>query len=213
MPYETTTSKVRNPVYVYLAQAEKDHFDAVATLFEALHQYNASLDPRFALADGWRPLLYDHFVQTYQHPRALWLLAWADEQPIGLLLVEAHHDSPLFRYRHWAELVALYVVPAYRGLNLAEHLVFQATEWAAARGFDRIQLYMTAHNEPARRFYHRCGFQPVQEILRLDVQPRNGHAHPVATDAQQEEPLVDWDEDLLESSHPHLTIEIRPRQS
>ncbi len=37
-----------------LRTADPADFEAVATLFEALHQFNASLDPRFGLADNWR---------------------------------------------------------------------------------------------------------------------------------------------------------------
>jgi hypothetical protein len=45
--------------------ARLDDFEAVATLFAALHGYNASLDEKFALAENWRTVLYEHFVRTY----------------------------------------------------------------------------------------------------------------------------------------------------
>jgi hypothetical protein len=54
-----------------LLPARIEEFEAVATLFEALHRANAALDARFALADTWRPVLCDHFTRTHADPGAL----------------------------------------------------------------------------------------------------------------------------------------------
>ncbi|MBP1467972.1 GNAT family N-acetyltransferase [Candidatus Chloroploca sp. M-50] len=162
-----------------LAVATEEDFADVARLFAALHTFNASLDPCFALAEGWQALLHEHFVRTHNAPGSLWLLAWVDaaaddpphSEPVGLLLMESHLDSPLFAQRRWAELVALYVDERARGTDLAQQLVNASTAWAAEHGFDRVQLYVTASNERARAFYTRAGFALAQEIWRLEVQP------------------------------------------
>lgn len=195
-------------------------FEAVATLFEALHQLNASLDPRFALADNWRQLLHSHFQRTCTAAGALWLLAWSDHawtpaqngcngaepsKAIGLLIMEAHQDSPLFKHRRWAELVALYVDPAYRGGGLAERMVAYGRTWTAEHGFDRVQLYVTSGNEPAKAFYHRCGFRPAQEIWRLGVTP--GEPVDLPADPSHSE-KGGCGADFLESGHHHLAMEI-----
>lgn len=159
---------------VILRPAADAEFWAVARLFAALHRFNAGLDSRFRLAEGWQSLLREHFERTHTAPGALWLLAWCGEEPVGLLLLEAHTDSPLFAERRWAELVALYVAPGQRGGNLAERLVEAAKAWAAEHGFDRLQLYVTASNDRARRFYARCGLAPVQEIWRAELAPAPG---------------------------------------
>ena len=188
-------------------------FDAVAALFEALHAYNAALDYKFALADGWRDRLYDHFRRTHQEDSSLWLLAWAGETanngsaaqlPAGLLIMEAHHDSPLFRQRHWAELVALYVQPNYRGYGLGRQLVAQAHQWAVAAGFEQVQLYVTAHNKQAQTFYRGNGFCPVQEIWRLEVTPDTPGERPFrATQTNQ----PGCGAGLLEPGHHHLALQ------
>src|SRR5687768_16511459 len=104
---------------------------AVQRLFGALHTFNATLDPRFALADGWPAVLHEHLHRrSAQH--SLNLLAWAGSVPVGLLMMEGQSDSPLFRHRHWAELLALYVDPGWRGGALAERLVAAGTDWAPA---------------------------------------------------------------------------------
>ncbi len=195
-------------------------FEAVATLFEALHQFNASLDPGFGLVDNWRQLLHSHFQHTCTAAGALWLLAWTNEpespaqngrngakrpEAVGLLIMEAHQDSPLFKHRRWAELVALYVAPAYRGSGLAARMVAYARTWTGEHGFDRVQLYVTSGNEPAKEFYRHCGFQPVQEIWRLGVTP--GEPVDLPADPSYSE-KGGCGADFLESGHHHLAMEI-----
>ena len=153
----------------YLLPARQADFEAVATLFGELHQYNASLDARFTLAENWRQVLEELFRRTCELASALWLLAWVDEKPVGLLMLENHLDSPLFRHHAWVELVALYVRAAYRSTGLAQCLMDEARRWVAAREAERMQLYVTTSNEHARAFYRRCGWKPVQEIWRLEL--------------------------------------------
>ena len=156
---------------VSLRPAQDADFAVVAQLFAELHRFNAGLDRRFRLSAEWEGLLRTHFLSTHNAPGALWLLAWQAATPVGMVLVEAHADSPLFAERHWAELVALYVAEEWRGSGLAQRLVAEAKLWAAAHGFERIQLYVTASNLAAKRFYAQSGFCPTQEIWRCDLQP------------------------------------------
>ena len=208
------------PPTLELRTASPADFEAVATLFEALHHFNASLDPRFGLADNWRALLHSHFQHTCTAAGALWLLACIDQpgaaaqngrngakrsKAVGLLIMEAHQDSPLFKHRRWAELVALYVEPVYRGSGLAAQLVDYAKMWTAEHGFDRMQLYVTADNKPAKEFYRRCGFHPVQEIWRLAVTP--GEPVDLPADPSHSE-KGGCGADFLGSGHHHLAMEI-----
>lgn len=142
---------------------------AVQQLFGALHAFNTTLDPRFALADGWQAILHEHLHQGTSHQLSLTLLAWAGREPVGLLMMDGHIDSPLFRHRQWAELLALYIDSSWRGSALAERLVAAGTAWARQHGYERIQLYVTRSNVAAQGFYARHGFRPVQEIWRLEL--------------------------------------------
>lgn len=162
-PEDGTRSQFR------LARATLEDFDAVAALFGQLHSYNAALDACFALHEDWRPLFSDYFLRTWADQQWLWLLAWQGTQPVGLLVLREHLDSPLFRYRRWVELVAIYVVPSVRGAGLAALLIDTARAWTHEHGCTRLQLYVTASNRRARAFYSRYGLHPVQEIWRLDM--------------------------------------------
>lgn len=142
---------------------------AVERLFAELHMQNAALDARFALAEGWQPVLVEHLTHTRLQGNGLTMLAWADTTPVGLLMMGIHNDSRLFRHRSWAEVLALYIAPQLRGVELGTRLLGVGTAWAREQGYDRVQLYVTATNEQAKQFYARAGFRSTQEIWRLEL--------------------------------------------
>lgn len=155
---------------------------AVQHLFEGLHDFNAELDSRFALAENWQRYLDEHLKREWDGARSLTLIAWEGERPIGLLMLAGYSDSPLFHYRHWAEILALYIDPEVRGGMLAVRFLKMAKNWAHEHGYDRIQLYVTATNDRAKRFYEKTGFEPVQEIWRLELgDEKPGFASPDST--------------------------------
>lgn len=181
---------------------------AVRELFGALHAFNADLDPRFALADGWEQVLHEHLQHTRAAGHGLALLAWDDTTPVGLLMMDGHSDSPLFRHRRWAELLALYIAPAAQGSGLADTLLRAGLGWAHARGYQRVQLYVTATNQRARRFYARAGFRPVQEIWRREL----GASRATPPDDAACDAAYAHGHDLL-SVHPHHLVPEQPQEA
>jgi ribosomal protein S18 acetylase RimI-like enzyme len=159
-------SEVSYRYRLHLAQAQLADCDDVVLLFGALHTYNASLDPHFALSDEWESLLRGQFYQTWQDPDRRWLLVKDGERVAGLLIAAIHTDSPMFRHRRWVEVEALYIVPSHRGMGLADEMLEHAYAWAEAQGLARVQLYVTACNERARSVYSQQGFAITQLIMR-----------------------------------------------
>jgi ribosomal protein S18 acetylase RimI-like enzyme len=138
----------------------------VIRLFGALHAHNASLDACFELAEGWPDLVHTYLEQSLRSEESIWLVAAGQEHLAGFVLVEVHADSPLYRHRHWAEIVGLYVEPEARGSGVARRLMERAYVWAAARGLPRVQLYVSTPNIAAQSFYRREGFEATQFIMR-----------------------------------------------
>jgi GNAT superfamily N-acetyltransferase len=174
---------------------------AVLALFSALHQFNATLDARFALADEWEKVLHDHLSHIRTAGHGITLIAWNDVTPVGLIMMDGHMDSPLFRHRRWAELLALYVTPAQQGDGVADELLCRGITWARGRGYVRVQLYVTSSNMRAKRFYARQGFVPVQEIWRREL----GHTDVEPPDDVTCLAAYEHGHDLL-SAHPHHLI-------
>jgi GNAT superfamily N-acetyltransferase len=149
-----------------IAPVARDEAADLKHLFLRLHLHNASLDPRFALAENWE----QHFAALIERALTgrdhLALLARNQGKPSGFLLAAVQCDSPLWRHREWAEIVALYVERPWRGTGLADDLAARALDWAAELGLPAMQLYVTASNTRAMRFYERQGFSPSQVIMR-----------------------------------------------
>lgn len=140
---------------------------ALKVLFRRLHAYNAALDPRFALSDSWETQ-FDMMMEEALDCAALCLVACAEgaDRPCGFALAAAHRDSDMWRYHEWVEVEALYVDDAWRGTGLAQALLDRACDWAESIGQAVVQLYVTASNERAIRFYQHEGFGETQAIMR-----------------------------------------------
>lgn len=70
-----------------------------------------------------------------------------------------------------ADLVSMWVHPSARGLGVGEALVAAAAAWAKASGYDKLFLWVTESNAPARRLYERLGFTPTGESQPLPSDP------------------------------------------
>ena len=143
--------------------------DMVIALFGALHTYNASLDPHFALSDDWEVLLRSEFSATCCQNDKLWLLVKDGKEAVGLLIAAVHTDSPLFLHRRWVEVEALYVAPSHRRIGIAQDVLKRAYTWAAAHGLSRVQLYVTATNVRAQAIYTDQGFSMTQAIMQKSL--------------------------------------------
>ena len=57
-----------------------------------------------------------------------------------------------------AHLISMWTAPEYRRHGVGRLLVDEIIRWAGLRGARALHLMVTAHNDPARRFYERLGF-------------------------------------------------------
>jgi len=147
---------------------ERPDIAAIKALFHKLHAFNTSLDPGFALSEEWETHFDAAMVEALQGRESLCLIARErlSGQPCGFILAAIHRDSPMWRHRDWVEVQALYVERRWRGHRLAAGLLTQACVWADRAGQRVVQLYVTASNERAIRFYQREGFRQTQAIMR-----------------------------------------------
>lgn len=116
----------QNPASLQFVSAQVEDCEAVVALFGALHTYNASLDPHFALSDGWENILREQFCASYNDPNMMWLLVKEGNKAIGLLIAGVHTDSPMFRHRQWIEVQAMYVADSHRSMGIARSLLNRA---------------------------------------------------------------------------------------
>jgi GNAT superfamily N-acetyltransferase len=70
-----------------------------------------------------------------------------------------------------AELISMWVDPAYRGRSLGRYLVEHIVAWARHRNAERVTLWVTQGNTPAISLYTRCGFRATGVTQRLPSNP------------------------------------------
>lgn len=84
-------------------------------------------------------------------------------EPVGLAGVYVPDDD--------ADLVSMWVRPSARGRAVGEALIGASVDWAKARDYDSVVLWVTESNAPARKLYERCGFTPTGERQPLPSDP------------------------------------------
>jgi ribosomal protein S18 acetylase RimI-like enzyme len=150
--------------------------DDLKQLFHRLHLYNAGLDPRFALAEGWERHVEDLAGHASATLPRLALLARQDDQPAGFVLAGPSGRPAVVPPRMGRGPGPQRVGHPWRSSGLADTLLGQALAWAAERGLPVVQLCVAAGNVRALRFYERNGFCMAQAILRAVLS--NGSAGP-----------------------------------
>jgi GNAT superfamily N-acetyltransferase len=93
--------------------------------------------------------------------RAVYLLAWANDVPIGHSFVKWPGDlsSRQARAKRCAEVEDLFVVPEERNRGIGTALLISSEVAARAEGHDLIGLAVALDNEGARRLYARHGYR------------------------------------------------------
>ncbi|MFI5273831.1 MAG: GNAT family N-acetyltransferase [Ktedonobacterales bacterium] len=151
-----------------LKRAQCADLSAVKVLFRRLHVFNTGLDARFALSQEWEAPFEAAMQRALRGDEAICFIARETQTglPCAFALAAIHHDSDLWRFREWVEVEALFVDDTWHGCGLAEDLLGRTCAWAEGVGQPVVQLYVTASNERAIRFYQHAGFHTTQEIMR-----------------------------------------------
>jgi GNAT superfamily N-acetyltransferase len=60
-----------------------------------------------------------------------------------------------------AQLLGMWVAPEARGRGVGQALIEMIVDWARGRGMERLGLWVTEANDPARALYEKSGFLPT----------------------------------------------------
>lgn len=89
--------------------------------------------------------------------RVLNLVATRGAELVGWAAIGPYRDGEL--RTEDAELYAIYLDPQHLGTGVGRALVQESLRQCAARGHDRVYLWVVRGNARARRFYERAGFR------------------------------------------------------
>jgi ribosomal protein S18 acetylase RimI-like enzyme len=94
-------------------------------------------------------------------PRATFMLVELHEQAVGYFKLIAGEVPDCVQERNAVELSRLYVRQEFIANKIGAALMQKALDEARAQGFTLIFLGVWEHNERAKTFYHKWGFQKV----------------------------------------------------
>lgn len=101
----------------------------------------------------------------FSDPAVHWCVATSDGEPVGyakLTPLRAPAPNPSHRA---LELQQIYVLADWHGTGVARALMAWAVSTAGNLGAEELYLTVFDHNERAKRFYARHGFQEVGHCL------------------------------------------------
>jgi ribosomal protein S18 acetylase RimI-like enzyme len=109
---------------------------------------------------GSSDILAGHRAAGLDRPE-LWWLAWADDEPAGVVLLTEPPDRLTW------DLAYVGVVPAHRQRGVGRALVLHALRAAASEICASLTVAVDVRNTPARRLYDSLGFLPLdtREVL------------------------------------------------
>lgn len=130
----------------------------LAALAEAPSAFGSTYAREAAFTEEqWRGRISERSVTYFAYDET------DDATPAGLAGVHVEDGT--------AEVVSMWVRPAFRGRGVGETLVEAAASWAKSRSFATLFLWVTKSNVPAGRLYARCGFTPTGESQPLPSDP------------------------------------------
>ena len=97
-------------------------------------------------------------------PRGVFLVACADDGPVGCGGIRDHADGI-------AELKRMYVVPAARRTGVARGLLAELEGRAVALGYTRIRLETGVRQPEAIALYESCGYAPIERYGHYRASP------------------------------------------
>lgn len=90
------------------------------------------------------------------------LIGEPEGKPVGFALFHATFST--FLGRPGIKLEDLYIEPDVRGKGFGQEMLAYLARLTKKRGCERLEWWVHDWNEPAARFYRRCGAEMVQDI-------------------------------------------------
>ena len=141
-----------------LLSADYNNAQHAAAILELLSLY--ARDPMGGGQD-LSDFVREHLIeQLAARPDALTVLAFQDDQPVGL--INCFESFSTFQCKPLMNIHDVVVHPNYRGRGISTRLLNRVEELAKQRGCCKLTLEVLQGNDIARAAYRKVGFKPYQ---------------------------------------------------
>ncbi|RFB93625.1 GNAT family N-acetyltransferase [Rhizobium leguminosarum bv. trifolii] len=122
---------------------------------EALRTEPSSFASRY---EDWAALSLAEWRSRLSEPV---FIAFQDNEPVGIMGLLRQRSSKM---AHRATIIMVYIAKSLRGTGLAGRLLHVVSDHARHIGIRQLELFVSAENPAAIRFYQRQGFSEVGRI-------------------------------------------------
>ncbi|EJT05213.1 GNAT family N-acetyltransferase [Rhizobium sp. CCGE 510] len=122
---------------------------------EALRTEPSSFASRY---EDWSALSLEEWRNRLSEPV---FIAFQDNEPVGIMGLLRQRSSKM---AHRATIIMVYIGKSLRGTGLAGRLLDVVSDHARHIGIRQLELFVSAENPAAIRFYQRQGFSEVGRI-------------------------------------------------
>lgn len=122
---------------------------------------------KYDFVDGIEEMYRSWLTSRAADPRAVFLVADRQGQPVAFLIGTVEREIPIYRLSEYGFIHDLWVEPEYRNEGIARQMVMQAVEQFRTIGVKQVRLDTAMPNEAARKLFESCGFRSsIVEMLR-----------------------------------------------
>ncbi len=126
-------------------------------------RYDTDLDRNWAHGDAGQK----YFTELVSRTDKLCLLVEDDNKNIGYLGAGPKEFD--YRMSRYVEIENMGVVPEYRGQGIGKMLMEKCTEWAKAKGYQKLFVNSYIANKGAADFYRKNGFVDIDISLEKSL--------------------------------------------
>jgi GNAT superfamily N-acetyltransferase len=138
----------------------------VASLWFALNEQHAGLDPAFALREGAEVAIRRLLEASLRDPDAAVFVCEADAGLAGFCSVRVDRAPRIMLEVERAEITELLVRAEARRRGIGRALVERSLRWLEERGVARCEVRVAAQNPDAGSFWQALGFGAWMDVLQ-----------------------------------------------
>ncbi len=149
--------------------AERRDIDALASLWKAFLDEQATLDPWFRPAEDVLERWRNDFPLLIRHERRKMLVAEEANKLVGFALASRWAPPALYELVPEIFIEELYVAPDARRKGVGARLVEEVRAWAESLGARALRLGVLSENEAGQAFWKLQGGRSFSQTYLVDL--------------------------------------------
>lgn len=115
-------------------------------------------------------LIYYDLKELIERDNSELLVLEMDGKLVGCGYAQIRTAKTYLRYKEYAHLGFMFVLPEYRGQGLNQRLIEGLMRWVKSKGVKEVRLEVYTENSAAVRAYEKAGFKQLLTEMRYEIE-------------------------------------------